>query len=268
MHTALRLVLLVAIVFAVSCNRPTDDGFSRSEGDDPVDGEVTGRICAPSGDAVFGADVVARTPGLNDVEEFTDESGRFIFANLPSGLYSFEASKGSYSLTFELNYTAGTQVDVGDNCLDPSSVRIAVVTGFYDSIGDMISSLGLQADVWSATDSDEYQTLLMDPDLLADYDVIFFNCGMSESWGGQYDAIGANLDEYVRNGGNLYVSDLAFPILEAARPDFLDMAGEDNFEAPRVGMQGTVLATVLDPVLSVSFGGRAVEIDYDLSGWA
>ncbi|MCO4773763.1 MAG: hypothetical protein KDA24_27270, partial [Deltaproteobacteria bacterium] len=112
------------------------------------------------------------------------------------------------------------------------------------------------------------QTLLMDPDLLADYDVIFFNCGMSETWGGQYDAIGANLDEYVRNGGNLYVSDLAFPILEAARPDFLDMAGEDTFEAPRVGMQGTVLATVLDPVLSVYFGGRAVEIDYDLSGWA
>jgi len=261
------LCLASVLSVPLGCRNEPDDGFSRSDEVPQEDGLLTGRICAPSGDAVFAAEIAASAGGVV-TEAFTDEAGVFRFENLPTGAYDFVARKGSYSVSFSANYTEGTTLDVGNNCLDPSTVRIAVVTGAYDSIGDLIVSLGLSVDVWSAEGSEQYLDLLTSPDELAGYDVIFFNCGMSESWAGQFDAIGDNLDQYVRNGGSLYVSDLAFPILEATRPGFLDMAGEDNFEAPRIGGAGTVTATILDPNLTVFFGGRTVDIEYDLGGWA
>jgi hypothetical protein len=265
-HLALTTLTLL---LASSCAAPPEDRFSRG-GDQPVDeaGTLSGRICAPSGDAVFGALVTASLGGTVVAETYSDESGAFLFEDLLGGTYTLSATKGSYSVTWTVDYLAGAQANVGDNCLDPSSVRIAVVTGFYDSIGDLIGSLGLSVDVWNAEGSEDYRGLLSDPTRLAEYDVIFFNCGMSESWGAEFGTVGANLDAYVRNGGSLYVSDLAFPILEAARPEFLDMAGDDSFEGPRIGEAATVQATVLDPVLTTFFGGRLVDIEYDLGGWA
>ena len=262
------MLALSAALLLTSCTAPPTDGFSRGGEGTVEEGRIQGRICAPSGDAVFGAQVVASLGGAVVAETYSDEAGAFSFTDLASGEYTFIASKGSYSLSFTLSYTEGTTANVGSNCLDPSSVNIAVVTGSYDSIGDLIGSLGLNVDVWSAEGSDDYLNLLSDPNTLGEYDVVFFNCGMNESWFGQSNAFGGILSEFVANGGSLYASDLAYPILEAARPEFLDLAGADGTDDPRIGSEGTVQATILDPLLTTYFGGRTVDINYDLSGWA
>lgn len=264
------LFLLLPLLPLLGCRQQPDDGFNRG-GERPVDddeGALSGRVCAPNGDAVLSARVLAERNAALEAEVETDESGLFTFADLPSGTYVLTAEKGSWSVSTEVDYVEGTVVDVGDLCLDPSSVRTAVITGRYDSIGTLIQDLGFSVDLVDAVDSDAYLNLLLDPEALAEYDVLFFNCGMSESWGGQSDAVGANLDAFVAAGGSLYASDLAFPVLEAARPDFLDMVGPDTFEGPRVGQAATVQATVLDPALAEFFGGREAEITYDLGGWA
>ena len=68
---------------------------------------------------------------------------------------------------------------VDPECLDGSDTKIAVVAGEFDSIESLLSQFGFNYDMYGTYD---YLDLLLNPALLEQYDIVFFNCGMPFSW--------------------------------------------------------------------------------------
>ena len=257
--------------------RPLDGS---DEGGQPGSGEtagVTGRICSPAGDSyVVGATASIHYDtdgdGVGDglVEDVTDGDGWFLLEGVPLGQHTIQIEKGSFSTQIPVVLdTPGELVQLAEEeCLDPGSVRIAVVTGQYDHIEHIIEDLGLEYDTYSGT-SGQYMTLLRDPARLAEYDIIFFNCGMSDSWTAEYGTIGTNIREYVQAGGSIYTSDWAFQIFEAAFSNAVDFYGNDSVATDvEVGMPGTITAQVLDANFQAILGGTTARLSYDLDSWA
>jgi hypothetical protein len=237
-----------------------------------------GRACAPGGDyGMFNAVVTASADGGVTVAQTTsDHDGLFEFEGLATGTYTVTVQKASHEATGSAVYTAGTRVDVGDICIDPGNVSIAVMTGLYDSIEVLIEDLGFDVDVYNGINPGGPGDLAMlyDVSAMFEYDVLFFNCGLVETWYDIDALVAANLRAYVENGGSIYVSDWASGLIEAAWPDAVTFAfdgqefeGVHPLNAPRIGLDGAVEATVLDFTLNQLFGGRTANIYYHLGAW-
>jgi hydroxymethylpyrimidine pyrophosphatase-like HAD family hydrolase len=80
--------------------------------------------------------------------------------------------------------------------------KIAYVKGSYDKIEDIILSLGYTATEITNNDLTNLNTI-------AQYDIIFLNCGSRKYSTNQalFPAIDANLAIFVANGGSIYASD-------------------------------------------------------------
>ena len=242
---------------------------------------VSGRICDPSGDGyVAGALVWAGEDEDGDgeldwyVETSTDGDGRFTLEGVRAGTRTIHVDKGSFSVTFEVTVTGGTYELPEDECLS-TDVKIAVVSGVYDDIARLLRDLGLDYDTYG---DGTYLALLEDPDALAEYDIVFFNCGMSHSWLSQEDEVGANLEAFVDQGGSVYASDWAYGVIEAAWPWAVDWLGDDVLFNPETGITyghlypyggiaDTITADVIDPVMAAAVGGDSAELNYDLDAW-
>ena len=259
------------------------DGRADADGDDtatPVDYDsgIRGRVCDPLGDGwVVGAYVYTTfdTDGDGEhdsrVEDSTDLEGRFNLMGLPSGRdYVVHAVKGSFEQTFNVSLTSGTYEIPEEECaLEPPN--IAVISGDYDHIEDIISSMGLEFTLYNGTyTSSEYLDFLRDPAAMAEYDIIFFNCGVSTDW--YYVAqeeVRANIRTFVENGGSIYTSDWAYYFVESTFPAKLTFYGNDSvFGAATVGQSGSVLADVVDPTMQAIIGSPVADINFDLDMWA
>lgn len=156
-----------------------------------------------------------------------------------------------------------------DDCIDGT---IAVTKGAYDEIENVLAKLGFgEVDEFGVLDTslpydfDLYddgaettEDLISDPDLLASYDIVFFNCGNDDE--SLFETYADNLAEYVENGGVIYATDWSYQSIETPFPDFMNFAegGDDSalpespFTAAKIGTSGiTSDATV----------------DADLGGW-
>ncbi len=238
-------------------------------------GIVQGRICDPSGEGwVVGADVwIALDYNGDGVEDdrttaVTDADGNFTLSGVPLGTHTILVEKGSFTATFEVTVsTAGTVTLAEEECLDPTEVSIAVVTGQYDHIQSILDEMGLEYDTYNGLGS-QYLTLLTDPDLMAEYDIIFFNCGMSDSWQTQKGAIASNVNSYVLEGGSIYSSDWAYYLFEASFPDAVDYYGDDTIPGSAyVGEMTELNAEVLDANIQSIVGGSTANLNYDLGSW-
>lgn len=159
------------------------------------------------------------------------------------------------------------------------SANMAVVTGAYDEIENVLAKLGFgEVDDYGQLDtSADYdfdlidggysadavmtaEELLSDIEAMNEYDIIFINCGTSyESLLSEPDVL-ANIQEYVEGGGKLYVTDLSYDYLEQAFPDFMDFYGgssladadtAETLDAAQVGTSGiTSDATVNDETMA------------------
>jgi len=257
------------------------------EGDDPLDtgdytdevpgdtASVTGRVCDPSGAGwVVGATVWAEVDYDGDgtvddtVSTETDADGYFTLTGLPLGTHTIYIEKGSFQTSFEVVLNEGGNTELAEEeCLDATDVEIAVVTGTYDSIQVILDDLGLEYTLYNGTSS-AYLELLTDPDLMAEYDIIFFNCGMSDSWTTKKGEIGSNVKNYVEDGGSIYSSDWAYFLFEVSFPNALDYYGEDTTQGSAyVGNMGELTADVLDPNIMAIVGGSTAELNYDLGSW-
>src|SRR5262245_18911886 len=106
----------------------------------------------------------------------------------------------------------------------------------YDKIQDLLDDLGLDYDVIKGVSGNDHVQFLRDPSALAKYDLVFFNCGLSENWTQYREEVSANLENYVKNGGSVYASDWAFLLVERTWPDEIDFHGDDTDNwAARVG---------------------------------
>jgi hypothetical protein len=182
----------------------------------------------------------------------TNADGSFSFT-LPDGNtddYSISVVKGVFwneysilgSSTFNLVFEA-----------DSVRGKLALVTGAFDNIQDILASIGLGKtdenslliegtelfDIYDGTGNDiKYPDFLTIFDIdnatnkpkLFQYQILFINCGVDQEWDifiGD-PAKKDMLREYVNQGGRLFVTDQAYDFVEQAFPEYLDFYGSDN----------------------------------------
>jgi hypothetical protein len=212
--------------------------------------------------------------GVEDwrAEDTTDTEGRFLLSGLPIGHYTVQVEKGSFHTEYEVELEGGLFEIPEDECaLKPPT--IAVVTGEYDHIEDILDSLELEYTLVrgtiGASSPPEFVYFLREPALMAEYDLIFFNCGVSDyDWMAYQTEIAGNMRSYVDEGGSIYASDWAYYLIEKAFSSKIDFYGDDSaYGSPQVGIDGPVSADVLDPVMQALLGGTSADINYDLGMW-
>jgi hypothetical protein len=248
---------------------------------DGYDAGVKGRICDPSGGSwVVGALVWVAVDengdGVSDYrrETLTDAEGRFTLTGLPAGKHRVHVEKGSFTHEFDVTLNGGMYELTDPECIPPDDVKIAVVTGSYDSIEKVLDRMGFEYDLYNGeydwSGESEGIKLLKNPSQLANYDIVFLNCGMDDSWTWQDGpTIGQNLKQYVVAGGSVYASDWAYYAFEVSFPDALTFYGNDNAAGSAyVGNEGNVTANVLDSNFQIVLGKNTAQINYDLGAWA
>lgn len=290
-----RSVLLVALAWLAGCTEykleagadalAADDTASTgwdSDSDDTAtpsgyDSAIKGRVCDSLGDGwVVGAYVYTTFDSDGDgehdarVEDSTDIEGRFMLAGLPGGRdYTVYVVKGSFELTFDVSLTTGTYEIPEEECaLAPPN--IAVISGDYDHIEDIIASMGLEYTLFEGSFySEEYLNFLRDPAAMAEFDIIFFNCGVNSDWYSYYpDEIRSNIRDFVIAGGSVYTSDWAYYFVESSFPAWLTFYGNDaEYGAAQRGVAESVMARVEDPTMQAIIGEPVAAINFDLDLW-
>lgn len=255
-------------------------------------GDVLGVVCSPSGTVfISGALVYVETTDCSGqrfrAETLSDANGQWTLPGVPAGAQQVHIRKGSFQHDFDTEVREGTN-DLrglqGKLCFNASAARIAVLTGTpgdemtYDRIEEILDGLGVEYDtflheigLFGPTTSAAID-LLMDPDALDEYHILFINCSeyAQQTLGANALQIGINLSTFVQNGGSLYASDWAYPFAERAWPGAIDFYGEpDNVDDThtKVGMDVSVTASVEDPSLAASLGRTSVRINFDLQAW-
>lgn len=270
-------------------------------------GSIQGVVYAPNGQTpIAGARVwvpddasMAQQGAI--AETVSDTRGRFVLRDLPAGTVPVSIAKGDWSKSFTATVVAGqvTNVPAADTTLPATgegSIRIAVCMGSYDRMEDVLAKLGFgEVDEWGVLvpgtqtfdlyDYGEAAGLLGSREQMANYDLIFLNCGVDENplWMDR-EATVANMRAYVEGGGRLYATDLAYDYVEQAFPDAIDFYGSDDTPSDEAEAMGeaevgrpdiTVDATVLDDNLRGWLAGRgalqpdgSVHISGFASGWA
>jgi len=272
---AARVLALISLFALVGCSEyeitGNSDVIGPEEPDEPVvegSGAIHGRICGPDGSSwLVGADVtLLYDTGV--VTGVTDQDGWFLLENVPVGTWDVLIQKGSFSLTLTIPVEADSTTELPEpECLEQGEVRIAVVTGTYDRIEDVLDTLGFSYDVVDGYS--QATSFLRNPSQLEQYDIIFFNCGMDLSWTTWQSEIGANLRDYVENGGSVYASDWAYYVVETGWPQMNTFYGNDAVVGDAfVGESGYVTATVLDATMVARLGSSTAQLNYDLPSWA
>jgi hypothetical protein len=266
-------------------------------------GALLGRVCLPgSSDALVGAQVYLwATDCLGNVRQFatsTHSDGQFSLAGIPVGEHILYVAHSTYNGSFtavsvegEISVVATSGADA-PICIGSTPPRLAVITGMYDSVEDVLDGLSLGFDLYDAREGGGGQSpayeLLTNLDAMMNYDVLFFNCGTMERdflgshvvWGTGVDdssltfdfdsQIYENLRAFVSHGGNVYASDWAWPIAEALAGPLLDFRGDEdvNGVSVLVGVPKHLNAHVEDGDLAQFLASNWVALDYNLDGWA
>ena len=256
---------------------PTGDGGDGEVGaPGTFDGGIRGRVCDPGGGWVVGAYVYTTYDSTGDgehdarAEDETDVNGAYELTGIPVDRdYTVYAIKGSFEASFDVSVGSGMTEIPSDECmLEPPD--IAVVTGDYDHIEDIIGGMGFEyTEIDGQYTTGEYLTFLRNPAAMAEFDIIFFNCGAGMDWlYTDADLVRANIREFVANGGSIYASDWAYYYIEAPFPSFMDFYGADeSYGSAQVGAAGSVTGRVLDPAMEVIIGSAAADINFDLDMW-
>lgn len=229
-------------------------------------GRILGTVYAPNGvDPVSGALIYVEDrsggatgePPTEPYLEYTysEADGTFVIPDIPTGDQVIMIVKGAFSKE------TGVTVESGDNTLPsstttlPSSTggggtveKMAVVTGMFDSIENVLAKLGmgtltsygtleLGTETFEMIDGDGYlddatYANFMDffgtPSNYADYRTIFINCGnlYEEEFFSNPTALGG-LKSWVSAGGRLYVTDQAYDFVEQMFAEYIDFYGDD-----------------------------------------
>lgn len=178
----------------------------------------------------------------------------------------------------EFDEDCGLDAEDAEAC-EFEEASMAVVTGNYDEIQNVLAKLGFgEVDEYGRLDTTqdfdftlvdgndslddaEYtnvEDFLADFEQMSEYDIIFMNCGNSDDTLSQDPEVLANLQQYVEEGGKLYVTDWSFNFVEDPFPSFIDFynneedaeTAEDHHSA-KIGTHGiTVDADIKDSDLA------------------
>jgi hypothetical protein len=253
----------------------------------PVDGAgtVEGRVCASDG-ATWLANAtvfVEDGAGARISSDQTDAEGRYLLLNVPAGQQLVHIQAGSFHSTVTVTVDEGrTTVVPADQCaLDAPDVQVAVVSGDYDRVEEVLARIGVDdanIDMYDGggffdTSPQYVSELLENYQALAQYDIVFLNCGLNDfdflSPSGANDVAVDNLRQFVSEGGSIYASDWAYSLVErawAARVDFV--GNDDGADEAKVGDFATAInGTIVDASLATAMGDADIELHYPLPSW-
>ncbi|MCX6647225.1 MAG: hypothetical protein NTY09_12840 [bacterium] len=278
-------------------------------------GNLTGNVFAPNGtDPVSGALVYILDKGSTavgdpptepyDAYDYSEANGSFQLDNVPTGSQTLKIIKGAFTKTATINVLEGTNALPAAVTTLPSSgagvEKMAVVTGNYDSIQNVLAKLGLGdvdgagsliigTESFTLVDGDgslddatyaNFLDFMGDPANYQDYRTIFINCGNNyedEFFG---DTVKVdNLKAWVAAGGRLYATDWSYDFVEQLWPEYIDFFGTDpgllttpeTIDAAQEGDSfDSTKATVLDADLLAWLKGIGVTNTDDtitIEGW-
>jgi len=235
-------------------------------------GDLQGRICAPDGEFWVQGAVVYVDTEWGRLSTTTDADGFFKLEGVPVGGHEVHIEKGSFSASVSVVIQADELLQLAnDECI--GDVDIGVISGSYDNIQNILQRLSIPYDeingAWDYMGSEpEHVAFLKDPSRMAKYDILFFNCGIDDSWTFEPSII-QNIKDYVENGGSIYASDQAYYVLEGPFPSAADFMGDDaDTWAAYVGTMGHVTGDIRNPSLKTALGKETADINYDLDSWA
>ena len=269
------LVVLAALsILASACNDNQLAEKPIATPEPEVDtGAIAGRVCGPQGDVwLADASVYVIRPDDTRNETTTDLDGYFQLDDVGVGLQTLYIEKGSFSTSTEVEVFDGETTDLPEPaCVDAGSAHVAVITGDWDNIEDILAGAGItditMYDGLNGTAPTDHD-LLGDLDLMATYDIIFINCGQYENDFWTDPKYVNNIRTYVDAGGSLYASDWAYDFVEIAFPEVIDFDGEDTVRNDAAtGESGPLSAEVTDPALATALGATQVNLNYDLPQW-
>lgn len=173
--------------------------------------------------------------------------------------------------------------------------KVAVITGDNERVEELLTEFEVPFELFDgfrvgppedALLWDEYQdlpsasSLLLDAEALSRYGVLFLNCGTRGMGEPDLQTLEpdtsrlsaeqvAIIRDFVEDGGELYLSDRSYPLLEALYPGALDFYGDDDsLEAALVGAKGALQATLVNAEFREDVGASTVWLEYPLQGWA
>ncbi len=172
----------------------------------------------------------------------TDHKGSFTISRVTEGDYWLIIEKGDFRLEREITVTGTTTItlpaadttlpSVNDVANGKTIPKVALATGTYDALEDILGKMGMGAvsasgkfegpsaagifDLYDNGGDHTAQTigtlgaLVNDLDLMLTYDIIFIPCATAVH-GGELDKLQVlrNIRDYVAAGGKLYVTDWA-----------------------------------------------------------
>lgn len=238
---------------------------------------ITGTVLAQNGlDPIAGALVYVPQDGdATGSEDETDDgtapddphfayaysqaNGAFTLNNVPLGPQLVIIIKGAFHKLANLTVAAGTNTLTAAQTTLPTggggggaAPNIAVVTGNYDNIENVLAKMGLgEVDAGGMlVPGSEHFTLIDGNNSLADttehpnfdvffataanldaFDVIFINCGNNhEDWFFSTPSAIAALKNWVEAGGRLYCSDWSYDFVEQLWPERIDFYGSDGVD--------------------------------------
>src|SRR5436190_13894587 len=146
-----RVVLLVVAVSCLFALTPSAL-FSQAAST----GTVAGTVTDPSGAAVVGATVALLDPSTNDSRQTTtNESGRYIFANVPPGTYNLTMNKTG----FRVAKFTGQVVNVGSAITLNSTMELGSVSQIVEVTATGAELQTLNATVGNSVSGDLLQSL-------------------------------------------------------------------------------------------------------------
>lgn len=278
-------------------------------------GRITGRACSPDGAGIPGAQITAATVDCTGnarvVEARADDAGHFLLSDLHPGSSTITITAGPFQSRHEVTVEADRTLPLDGmsdkTCLAADAARLAVVSGDYDAIEDILGRLGFEYDLYCGANGHTWpaRQLLGDWDRLRQYDVVFINCGahLDLRRNGAGEQMRNNLRRFVDEGGSVYASDLAAGLVdliwtgavrfesrrgspnandacckcvdcpaECGFDDCPDCCGVPAVSCPETpalgrGQASTVQADITHPDLTAFLGDNRLEVAFDLGGW-
>lgn len=239
-------------------------------------GSIEGRVCAPDGETWLAEATVyvVRADGTR-AEDTTDAEGRYLVTGVPAGEQTVIVQKGSFTTSFTVTVTEGATTTVPEEqcALDPPDIRVAVVSGSWDRVEDVLDDVGVDPaniTMYNGNSSSWVAELLDDYAVLSQYDIVFFNCGVYDfGFSFETQAI-TNLQQFVAQGGSVYASDQAYDVVERAWPGSIDFYGNDNLSNQAQNGQEVqdLTGQIVDAGLAGSLASATIELHYPLLAWA
>jgi hypothetical protein len=211
----------------------------------------------------------------------TAADGTFSLA-APSEDLFLVVQKGQFRRVREFTPKAGTQtVDKlmttlpgkMDKAGGDDIPKMALIDAEYDKIDETLGKLGLAGSFDEFTEgsggANSQEGLLSDPTKLAQYHFIFRGCSACDDGFSSQGSYITNLQNYVKSGGKLYVTDWSYEYVHQGWPQYLsfNMSANTGFGGGCIG-EYDAPATTIDPDMKAWLNAQGISSVTTEGNWS